>query len=135
MLAEHAAVAAEILPAAETVAAVAAEQSLIEHDMLADAVGRNIDPGLDNLARDLMAEDAARLAGNPAGAGEHIVVADAGSMNAHQHIVRAGLRPLDFGRLQNIRTAEVAERDGFHRGHGLNFSCEDECDRAITRGR
>ena len=34
---------------------------------------------------------------NLAGAGQHVVIADAGGMNAHEHIVGAGLRPLDLG--------------------------------------
>ncbi len=42
-------------------------------------------------------------AGNLAAAREHVVIADAGGMNAHQHVVGTGLRPLDLGRLQHLR--------------------------------
>ena len=51
---------------------------------------RDIRTGRDDLAGDLVAENPARLAaGNFAAAREHVVIADAGGMNAHQHVVGA----------------------------------------------
>src|SRR5262245_7914399 len=64
LLAEHTAVAAESLPPVEAIAAGAAEQPLIEHNALADAFGRNVGAGGDDLAGNLMPENAARLAWN-----------------------------------------------------------------------
>ena len=53
-------------------------------------------PVVDDLAGDLVAEHAAGLAARDlAAAREHVVIADAGRMDAHQHVVRARLRPLD----------------------------------------
>ena len=118
-LAQHAAVAAEILPAAQAIAALPAIEPLVDHHALAVALGRHVRAGLDDLARDLVAEDAARLAArNLAAAREHVVIADAGGMDANQHVVGPGLRPLDVGRLQHRRRAEIREGDGFHRCHG-----------------
>src|SRR5262249_54958141 len=98
--AQHAAVAAKILSAAEAIAALAAIEPLIDDHALALAVGRHSCTGLDDLAGDLMAENAAGLAaGNPAAAREHVVIADPGGMNVNEHVIRAGHRPLDHGRL------------------------------------
>src|SRR5262245_3611489 len=119
-LAQHAAVAAEVLPAAQAIAALAAIKPLIDDHALAFAVGRHSCAGLDDLAGDLVAEDAAGLAaGNLAGAREHVVIADASGMNVDENVTRAGHRPLDHGRLQHRWGAKIRERDSFHRGHGL----------------
>src|SRR5262249_19536433 len=85
LLAQHAAVAAEVLAAGKAIAAAAAEQALIDHHPLADARGHHIGARSDDLARDLMAEDATGSAArNLAAARKHIVVADARGMDAHQ---------------------------------------------------
>ena len=53
--AQHAAVAAEVLPPAEAIAALPAIEPLVDHHALADALGRHVRAGLDDLARDLVA--------------------------------------------------------------------------------
>src|SRR6266545_3642218 len=119
-LAQHAAVAAKVLPAAQAIAAQAAIEPLIDDHALTYAVGRHICAGLDDLAGDLVAENATGLApGNLAAAREHVVIADPGGMNANENVIRAGHRPLDHGCLQHRRGAKIRECDGFHRGHGL----------------
>ena len=119
-LAQHAAVAAKILPTAQAIAALAAIEALIDDHALAFAVGRHSCAGLDDLAGDLVAEDAAGLAaGNLAAAREHVVITDSGGMNANENVIRAGHRPLDHGQLQHRRGAKICERDRFHRDHGL----------------
>src|SRR5262245_58809046 len=118
--AQHATVSAKILPAAQAIMALAAIEPLIDDHALALAVGRQIGAGLDDLAGDLVSENAAGLAaGNPAASREHVVIADPSGMNANENVIRAGHRPLDHGRLQHRRGAEFREGDGFHRGHGL----------------
>ena len=122
VLAEHAAVAAEVLPAAEAIAAVAAEQPLIEHHALADALGRDVRASLDDLARDLMAEDAARLA--PESCRRARARRDS---RCRRRECAPARRPAPAcGRstsvaCRTVRTAEFAERDGFHQGHEFNF--------------
>src|SRR5262249_56776150 len=98
--AQHAAVAARVVSAAQAIAAMAAIEPLIDDHALALAVGRHICAGLDDLAGDLVAENATGLAtGNFAAAREHVVIADPGGMDANKHVIRAGQRPLDHGRL------------------------------------
>src|SRR5215813_10791531 len=114
--AHHTAVAAKVLSAAQAVAALAAIEALIDDHALAFAVGRHVCAGLDDLAGDLVAEDAAGLAaGNLAAAREHVVIADPGGMNANKNVIWAGYRALDHGRLQHRRGAKVREGYGFHR--------------------
>ena len=118
LLAQHAAVAAEVLTAAQTMAADAAEQALIDHDAFAHALARDVSAHRRDLAGDLVAQNPAGTAArNPAGAREHIVIADAGRMDAHQHVVRAGFGTIDLGQLEHLRTAEGAERYRLHRNH------------------
>src|SRR5205085_5331662 len=76
-LAQHAAVAAEVLPSAEAIATLTAIEPLIDHHALADARSRNARTRLDDLARDLVPEDTAGFtAGNLAAARQHVVIAD-----------------------------------------------------------
>src|SRR5262249_9745079 len=50
-----------------------------------------------------------RPARNLAGAGEKVVMADAGRMHAHQDIVRPRLRLLDLDDVKNLRPAEAGK--------------------------
>src|SRR5581483_6321125 len=97
LLPEHAAVAAEVLPAAQAIAAGAAEQPLVDHHALADPLGRDVRARGDDLAGNLVAEDAAGLAWNLAAAREHVVIADPGRADANENVGGAGRRAVDLG--------------------------------------
>jgi hypothetical protein len=108
----------EILTATQTVTTDAAEQALIDHDALAHALARNVSAHRRDLTGDLMAQNPARTATrNPAGAREHIVIANAGCMDADQHVDSAGFRTIDLGQFEHLRIAEGAERYRLHRSH------------------
>ena len=118
LLAQHAAVATEILTAAQTVTTDAAEQALIDHDAFAYALARDVSAHRRDLTGDLMAQNpAGTTSGNPAGAREHIVIANARCVDADQHVVRPGFGTIDLGQFEHLRTAEGAERYRLHRDH------------------
>ena len=116
-LAEHATCPAEIMPAAQAMAAAAAEQALIDHHPLADALRCDAISDCNDLAGNLMAKHASGATTDLAGAGQHVVIADARGMDAHEHIAWAGLRPLELAHFKNMRCAEGRERNRLHARH------------------
>ena len=105
------------MPAAQAMAAAAAEQALIDHHPLADALRCGAISDRNDLAGNLMAKHASGATTDLAGAGQHVVIADARGMDAHEHIAWAGLRPLKLAHFKNTRCAEGRERDRLHARH------------------
>ena len=90
---------------------------MIDRDLFADAICRNSRPGCDNLAGNLVPENAPRPARNLSRAGKKVVMANAGRMHAHQDVVRPRLRLLDLDDVQNLRSTEGGKAHRPHRRH------------------
>src|SRR5262249_52789268 len=118
LLTQDAAVAAKILPAGKAIAARPTIQALVKHDTLAHAVGRNTRAACDDFAGNLVAKNPAGLtAWNLPGTREYVVIADAGSMNAHQDVVGARLGPHHFRDPKLLRSSKLCKCHSLHQGH------------------
>jgi hypothetical protein len=103
------AVATKVVPAGEAMATTAAENALIDRNSLADAFGRYVRSGSDNLSGKLMARYLTLpCARNQAGAREHIVMADSSRNDANEHVARTWIRSFDRRDAKHLGTANVA---------------------------
>jgi hypothetical protein len=103
------AVATKVVPAGEAMATAATENALIDRNSLADAFGRYVPSGSNNLSGKLMAWYLILpCAQNQAGTREHIVMAYSSCDDANEHAARTWIRTFDRRDAKHLGTANVA---------------------------
>src|SRR5438105_1279915 len=89
--------------------------ALEEHDALAGYHAPDLRADLDDLAGDLVPQDAPRpRIGQLAGAVEQVVIADSGGLDADEHVARPGRGPRHLRDDEPLRPAKLPEDHGLH---------------------